>query len=89
MKKKHIIITGIVTGVGFRWWLKTKAKERNIYGWVKNKSKNQVEAVLFGNEKDVEDMIELCRNGPDSSDVKDVEIKDYQQENFKESFDIL
>ena len=30
MKSIHIIITGVVTGVGFRWWLKKEAEKRNI-----------------------------------------------------------
>ena len=56
MKKIHIIISGIVTGVGFRWWLKKKATEKNIYGWVKNKTKNEVEALFLGKEKDVDNI---------------------------------
>ena len=89
MKRIHIIVTGTVTGVGFRWWLYQKANERNIYGWVRNKTNNEVEAVLLGHEKDVDDIIKLCRKGPTSSNVESIKIEDYQQEYFKKSFDIL
>ena len=89
MKKIHIIIQGVVTGVGFRWWLQTKAKERNIYGWGKNKTENEVEAVLFGHVKDIDDIIKLSRKGPVLSIVKSIKIEDYQQEYFQKSFDIL
>ena len=74
MKKIHITISGIVTGVGFRWWLKMRANEKNIYGWVKNKTENKVEATFFGNEKDVDDIIKLCRKGPTSSKVESIKI---------------
>ena len=89
MKSVHIIITGVVTGVGFRWWLKKEAEKRSIYGFVKNRTENEVEALLLGHEKDVENVVNLCRKGPTSSKVKSIKIEDYQQEYFKKSFDIL
>ena len=89
MKRIHIIVTGTVTGVGFRWWLYQKANERNIYGWVRNKTNNEVEAVLLGHEKDVDDIMKLCRKGPTSSNVESIKIENYQQEYSKKSFDIL
>ena len=89
MKRIHIIVTGTVTGVGFRWWLKMEAEKRNIHGFVKNRTKDEVEALLLGHEKDVEDVVRLCRKGPASSNVKSIKIEDYQQEYFKKSFDIL
>ena len=89
MKSLHIIITGVVTGVGFRWWLKREAEKRRLYGFVKNRTENEVEAVLLGHEKDVENVVRLCRKGPTSSKVQSIKIEDYQQEYFKKSFDIL
>jgi len=89
LKRIHIIITGAVTGVGFRWWLKMEAEKRNIHGFIKNRTEYEVEALLLGHEKDVEDVVRLCRKGPPSSKVKSIKIEDYQQEYFKKSFDIL
>ena len=89
MKRIHIIVTGTVIGVGFRWWLKTRANERKIYGWVRNRTENEVEALLLGHEKDVDDILKLCRKGPTSSNVESIKIEDYQQEYFKKSFNIL
>ena len=90
MKNIHIIVSGgTVTGVGFRWWLKIEAEKRNIYGFAKNRTENEVEAVLLGHEKDVDDILKLCRKGPTSSSVESIKIEDYQQEYFKKSFDIL
>ena len=89
MKRIRIIVTGIVTRVGFRWWLKMEAEKRNIHGFVKNRTKDEVEALLLGHEKDVEDVVKLCRKGPASSKVESIKIEDYQQEYIKKSFDIL
>ena len=89
MKKKHIVITGKVQGVGFRYWLYQIANEKNVYGWVKNKNTNEVEAVFLGEEKKVDEIIKLCRKGPTSSNVESIKIEDYQQEYSKKSFDIM
>ena len=90
MKKKiHIVITGKVQGVGFRYWLYQIANEKNVYGWVKNKNTNEVEAVLLGEDKNVDELIKLVRKGPSSARVENLNIQNYQKEYLRKSFDIL
>ena len=89
MKSIHIIVTGTVTGVGFRWWLKIEAEKKNIHGFVKNRTENEVEAVLLGHERDVDDIVKLCKKGPTSSNVESIKIENYQKEYLRKSFDIL
>ena len=78
--KKIIVISGKVQGVGFRYWLYEKAIQKNIRGWVKNTITGQVEALLIGNEEDVNEVIKKCEKGPLSSNVAHVKIQDYKQE---------
>ena len=87
--KKHLLIFGKVQGVGFRYWLYEKAIQKNIRGWVKNTITGQVEALLIGNEEDVNEVIKKCEKGPLSSNVVHVKIQDYKQEYLKKTFDIL
>ena len=89
MKKVHIVISGKVQGVGFRYWLYQNSNERNVYGWVKNKFNGDVEAVLIGSYKNVEEILELCKKGPLSSKVTYIKIQNYEQEYSKKSFNIL
>ena len=89
MKKKHIVITGKVQGVGFRYWLYQIANEKNVYGWVKNKNTNEVEALLLGKDKNVDELIKLIRKGPSSARVENLSIQNYQKEYLRKSFDIL
>ena len=89
MKRIHIIVTGTVTGVGFRWWLKMEAEKRNIHGFVKNRTKDEVEAVLLGEDKNVDELIKLVRKGPSSARVENLSIQNYQKEYLRKSFDIL
>ena len=89
MKRIHIIVTGTVTGVGFRWWLKMEAEKRNIYGFVKNRTENEVEAVFLGENKSVDELVKLARKGPSSARVENLSIQNYQKEYLRKSFDIL
>ena len=89
MKRIHIIVTGTVTGVGFRWWLKMEAEKRNIHGFVKNRTEDEVEAVLLGEDKNVDELIKLVRKGPSSARVENLNIQNYQKEYLRKSFDIL
>ena len=87
--KKHIVITGRVQGVGFRYWLYKAAARNNINGWVKNKISGEVEALLVGNDVEIVNLIKLCKKGPPSSKVKKIEVQNYQKEHFGKSFEII
>ena len=87
--KKHVIIIGKVQNVGYRYWLYQKAIKKNIRGWVKNTIQGQVEALLIGDNENVNNLIKQCKQGPHSSNVIQVKIQDYKQEYSKKSFDIL
>ena len=87
--KKHIVITGRVQGVGFRYWLYKAAVHKNINGWVKNKISGEVEALLIGNDVEIDSLIKLCKKGPPSSKVTKIEVQNYQKEYLKKSFDII
>ena len=87
--KKHIVITGKVQGIGFRYWLYKAAIQRNIDGWVRNKISGEVEALLIGNEVKIDNLIKLCKRGPPSSKVTKIEVQNYQKEHFRKSFEII
>ena len=87
--KKHIIITGKVQGAGFRYWLHKAAMQRNVTGWVRNKISGEVEALLIGKDEKINNLINLCEIGPLSSEVTKVQVKNYQKEYLKKSFDII
>ena len=87
--KKHIVISGRVQGVGFRYWLQSRAVKKNIFGWVKNKIAGEVEALIIGHEKEVKDVLKLCKQGPSSSRVDHVEINEYSNNYSNKSFNII
>ena len=87
--KKHIVISGKVQGVGFRNWLHQVAMQKNINGWVKNKISGEVEALLIGNDTEINYLIKLCKKGPLYSKVTKIEVQNYQKEHLGKSFEII
>jgi len=87
--KKHLVISGKVQGVGFRYWLQRLAIEKNICGWVKNKTSGNVEVLIVGEEKKVQELIKLCEMGPGSAKIDYVQINDYNKDYIKKDFDIV
>ena len=87
--KKHIVITGKVQGVGFRYWLHKAAMQKNITGWVRNKISGEVEALLIGDDVKIDNLIRLCEKGPPSSKVTKIKVQNYQKEFLKKSFYII
>ena len=73
---RHLIITGRVQGVGFRFYTQRKARELGITGWVRNRRDGAVEAMVQGSSGAVEAMIAWARRGPPSAVVADVRIAD-------------
>ena len=77
-KTVHVRITGRVQGVWFRAWTSEHAARLNLDGWVRNRRDGSVEAVFSGPAEKVDQMIELCRDGPPAATVSaiDVALKD-------------
>ena len=89
IKKKLLIISGKVQGVGFRYWMQNLAINNNIGGWVKNRSLGDVEALIIGQEKEVQKLIKQCKIGPSSATIQNIQINDYNQNYSEKGFNIF
>ena len=91
MKKQcvHILIRGKVQGVFFRQALKVIAKNNNVLGWVRNLKDGHVEAVLEGDNKSINSVIEWTHIGPANSRVDDIEVSNEEFKNEFSMFDVL
>ena len=67
-------IRGRVQGVGYRDWAERQAIEIGLRGYVRNRRDGSVELVLSGADQQVESMLNLCKQGPRSAIVKEIEI---------------
>lgn len=66
----HVFISGFVQGVGFRRYLRQKARKLGSVGWTQNLPDGRVEAVFQGKKEVVRQMIGFAERGPFLSDVK-------------------
>lgn len=57
-------VTGMVQGVGFRWWVKSKALELGLVGFARNLDDGRVEVCAQGESEAVETLGELLREWP-------------------------
>ena len=69
----HLEISGRVQGVGFRESMRAVAQALQVNGWVCNRADGMVEAIVQGEEADVERVIAWCHNGPPDAFVKFIE----------------
>ena len=87
--KKHLVISGKVQGVGFRYCMQNLAINNNISGWVKNRSSGDVEALIIGQEKEVQKLIKQCKIGPSPATIQNIQINDYNQNYSEKGFNIF
>jgi acylphosphatase len=75
MPTAHLIITGRVQGVSYRFAAKEIATSLSLTGWVKNTAEGHVEATVSGPEPALQQFIDWCRQGPRLAAVSDVIIQ--------------
>ena len=73
---RHLLITGRVQGVGYRFYMQRKARELGLAGWVRNLRDGTVEAVIQGEPGPVDAMIAWARRGPPSATVAGVRVSE-------------
>ena len=72
MSQMHVRVTGMVQGVGYRWFVRERARRLGLTGWVRNLADGSVEVAAAGDA----DQLELLRGellrGPNGAVVSDV-----------------
>jgi acylphosphatase len=75
-KRVHLSIKGRVQGVGYRAFVELEAELRGLEGWVRNRRDGSVEAVVEGEQRAIDDLVEACRKGPPSSQVVSIDVSE-------------
>ncbi|RKD73173.1 MULTISPECIES: acylphosphatase [Sinobaca] len=86
--KQHIIVHGLVQGVGFRQFTKMEADKLSIYGWVHNKTDNTVEIAAEGDDKAMRSFLTSVEKGPRFSKVDKIEVNPIDEVDHKQSFKV-
>ncbi len=89
MKRVNVVVTGDVQGVFFRSFIRQNALDLGVNGYVRNKSADKVEAVFEGKDKDVDDLVKLCKKGPAGAKIKNVQVKEERYLNEFLGFNVV
>lgn len=67
------VVTGMVQGVGFRWFVARHARKLGFTGYARNLPDGRVEVVVRGPEDALPALEQLLKSGPASAQVEAVE----------------
>ena len=84
----HIIVKGMVQGVGFRYFVYRRGTELGLVGKVKNLPGGDVDVVVEGDRSLIEELIAQIKVGPRSAQVRDVIVLWSTVSNEYTSFEI-
>ncbi len=87
--RAYLRIYGRVQGVFFRSSMREIAKKNGVTGWVRNVRDGSVEAVIEGEKKALERVIEWAHRGPPLARVDEVKVKWDKYRGEFEDFSIL
>jgi acylphosphatase len=75
LARAQIHVSGRVQGVYFRRDSGREALKLGLNGWVRNLTDRRVEAIVEGEESQIEDFIDWCRRGPPLAMVRDIAVE--------------
>jgi acylphosphatase len=76
VSRKRVIVTGMVQGVGFRYYTEAEASALGLGGFVRNRTDGAVEAEIEGDDDAIERMVTWLHTGPRSASVRSVQVTD-------------
>jgi acylphosphatase len=75
IRRAHIVTSGRVQGVGYRYETHSRAVSLGLSGWVTNRLDGSVEAAFEGPAERVELLLHWCREGSPSAYVDQIDIE--------------
>ena len=72
--RAHIFVRGKVQGVFFRSETLRVARKQSVNGWIRNLPNGEVEAILEGEEEDINKIIAFCKSGPSGAKVTGIRL---------------
>jgi acylphosphatase len=88
MKTMHVRITGLVQGVGFRYFVLRQASTLGVRGWVRNTVDGGVEVIGQGDESTLHRLLSHLRQGPSRAHVRDATIEWLNTDDLFHTFEL-
>ncbi len=70
----HIVVSGRVQGVGFRFFAVRQARRLGVGGSVRNLPDGRVEVAAEGDRAAIEALVASLRDGPPGAEVRDIRV---------------
>jgi acylphosphatase len=87
-QRAEILLSGLVQGVGFRYFVLKNAQQLGVKGYVKNLYDGSVFAVVEGERGLIEELFKVMRVGPRSAAVRNAKIEWKEFKNEFTTFEI-
>jgi acylphosphatase len=84
-----IIVSGVVQGVGFRWYVRQVAMRYGLKGYVKNLFDGSVETYVEGDETALKAFNDEIKIGPRNADITGVKVNWSEYTGKYDNFRIL
>jgi acylphosphatase len=78
MIRRHIMVTGLVQGVGFRYSTRAAAKGLGLAGYVRNAPDGSVEVEAQGPADAVTALVDWLRTGPRGAHVTGIDVTEVE-----------
>lgn len=89
MNRYHIVVSGMVQGVGFRYFIYYTASTFNLTGWVRNCLDGSVEMEVQGVYENLSAFIKKIRGGNGFASVDDISVEEIEVKDFERRFRII
>ncbi|MBI4429282.1 MAG: acylphosphatase [Ignavibacteriales bacterium] len=84
----HIVVKGLVQGVGFRFFVHRQALSLCLTGQVRNLYNGDVEIEAFGERSMLEEFVKEVKVGPRAAHVVDIKIEWKEDDPSKKGFEV-
>lgn len=87
-KRLEVRLSGVVQGVGFRWFVAEHGRQLGLAGWVRNLPDGSVQVVAEGPREALERLLALAQRGPRHALVTGCEVQWGEPEGLEGPFGI-
>lgn len=84
----HLLVSGVVQGVGYRQFCREKARILGVTGWVRNLRDSRVEALIQGTNSVISDYKRMLDIGPARAKVEDIKVMVVDKAKIMKEFEI-
>ena len=89
MKRMHVIVRGVVQGVGFRFFTRDLARRYGLGGFVRNRADGAVEIEVQGEDGTLAAFLKDLEIGPRSADVTGMDLNELEVVDAPCGFEIM